>query len=102
MTHHAAKLKVPLYFSSVCIYRDMPPGEPEMTEVEAIPAHPDNEKLCSECMAMTYGRDPGMTVRIALPELPWRGSIWTGRREKAPAAICLKVAKAEDGGTIEG
>ena len=31
------------FSSSVCVYRDMKPGEPEMTEAEAIPAHPDNE-----------------------------------------------------------
>jgi len=44
MTHAAAALGVPRYFysSSVCVYRDMKPGEPEMRESEAIPANPDN------------------------------------------------------------
>ena len=71
MTHTAAALGVPRYFfsSSVCVYRDMQPGEPEMTEAEAIPAHPDNEygweKLYAERMAMAYGRNRGMQVRIA-------------------------------------
>jgi nucleoside-diphosphate-sugar epimerase len=84
----------------------MQPGEPEMSEDEAIPAHPDNEygweKLYSERVAMAYARNRGMTVRIARfqncygPEGTWRGG-----REKAPAAICRKVAEAEDGGTIE-
>jgi len=108
MTHTMAALQIPRYFfsSSVCVYRDMQPGEPEMTEDEAIPAHPDNEygweKLYAERMAMAYGRHNGIQVRIARfqncygPE-----GTWTGGREKAPAAICRKVAEAEDGGTIE-
>jgi GDP-D-mannose 3',5'-epimerase len=108
MTRHAANMGVSRYFfsSSVCVYRDMAVGEPEMTEEEAIPAHPDNEygweKLYSERMAMTYGRHYPMQVRIARfqncygPE-----GTWTGGREKAPAAISRKVAEVEDGGTIE-
>ncbi|MGA2362512.1 MAG: NAD-dependent epimerase/dehydratase family protein [Candidatus Aminicenantales bacterium] len=108
MTHAAAEAKIPRYFfsSSVCIYRDMKPGEPEMTEEEAYPALPDNEygweKLYSERMALAYGRRYGMQVRIARfqncygPEGTWRGG-----REKAPAAISRKVAEAKDGGTIE-
>jgi GDP-D-mannose 3', 5'-epimerase len=108
MIHNAAAMKVPRYFfsSSVCVYRDMKPGEPEMTESEAIPAHPDNEygweKLYSERMAMAYGRNRGIQVRIARfqncygPE-----GAWTGGREKAPAALCRKVAEVKEGGTIE-
>jgi len=108
MVHNASRMGVPRYFfsSSVCVYRDMQPGEPEMTEAEAVPANPDNEygweKLYAERMAQAYERNRGMTVRIARfqncygPE-----GTWTGGREKAPAAICRKVAEAEDGGTIE-
>jgi GDP-D-mannose 3',5'-epimerase len=108
MTHNAWEMGVPRYFfsSSVCVYRDMQLGEPEMTEDEAIPAKPDNEygweKLYSERMAMAYERNRGMTVRIARfqncygPE-----GTWTGGREKAPAALCRKIAEVEDGGTIE-
>jgi GDP-D-mannose 3',5'-epimerase len=108
MIHNSAELGIPRYFfsSSVCVYRDMQPGEPEMTEAQAIPAKPDNEygweKLYSERVAMAYSRRYGMTVRIARfqncygPEGTWRGG-----REKAPAAICRKVAEAKDGGTIE-
>lgn len=108
MTHQAARVGVPRYFfsSSVCVYRDMKPGEPEMTEAEAVPANPDNEygweKLYSERIAMAYERKFGMAVRIARfqncygPEGTWRGG-----REKAPAAMCRKVAQAADGGTIE-
>ena len=108
MIHHASQMGVPRYFfsSSVCVYRDMKPGEPEMSEDEAIPANPDNEygweKLYAERMAQAYARNRGIQVRIARfqncygPE-----GTWTGGREKAPAAICRKVAMAEDGGEIE-
>lgn len=108
MVHTASGLGVQRYFfsSSVCVYRDMLPGEPEMSEAEAIPAHPDNEygweKLYAERMAMAYERNRGMTVRIARfqncygPE-----GTWTGGREKAPAAISRKVAEVGDGGTID-
>jgi len=108
MTHTAAELGIPRYFfsSSVCVYRDMKPGEPEMIEAEAIPACPDNEygweKLYSERVALAYSRNRNMKVRIARfqncygPE-----GTWMGGREKAPAAICRKVAEVENGGTIE-
>jgi nucleoside-diphosphate-sugar epimerase len=108
MTHHAWKTGVPRYFfsSSVCVYRDMKHGEPEMTEQQAIPANPDNEygweKLYAERMAQAYDRNRGMKVRIARfqncygPEGTWRGG-----REKAPAALCRKIAEAGEGGVIE-
>jgi GDP-D-mannose 3',5'-epimerase len=108
MVHAAAVAEVPTYFfsSSVCIYRDMKPDEPELRESEAYPALPDNEygweKLYAERVAEAYGRRFGMSVRIARfqncygPE-----GTWTGGREKAPAALCRKVAEAVDGGTIE-
>jgi GDP-D-mannose 3', 5'-epimerase len=92
--------------SSVCVYRDMAVGEPELTEDDAYPAQPDNEygweKLFAERVLQAYGRRHGLTVRIARfqncygPE-----GTWTGGREKAPAAICRKVAEAEDGGVVE-
>jgi nucleoside-diphosphate-sugar epimerase len=99
---------VPRYFfsSSVCVYRDMKQGEPEMIEAEAFPAQPDNEygweKLYSERVALAYERRYGMQVRIARfqncygPE-----GTWMGGREKAPAAMCRKVAEAKNGGAIE-
>ena len=108
MTHHASRMGVPRYFfsSSVCVYRDMQPGEPEMTEAEAIPANPDNEygweKLYAERMAMAYERNQGMVVRIARFQNCYGPyGTWTGGREKAPAAMCRKVAEADDGGAIE-
>jgi len=108
MIRAACNSNIKRYFfsSSVCIYRDMEIGEPEMKESEAYPAFPHNEygweKLYAERSVLTYGRNKGMTVRIARfqncygPE-----GTWDGGREKAPAAICRKVAEAEDGGTIE-
>jgi nucleoside-diphosphate-sugar epimerase len=108
MIDAAAHSGIGRYFfsSSVCIYRDMEPGEPELTEEQGLPALPDNEygweKLYAERTALAYGRRFGMQVRIARfqncygPE-----GTWTGGREKAPAAICRKVAEADDGGTVE-
>jgi nucleoside-diphosphate-sugar epimerase len=92
--------------SSVCVYRDMEVGEAELTEDDVYPALPDNEygweKLFAERVLQAYGRNHGLTVRIARfqncygPE-----GTWTGGREKAPAAICRKVAQAEDQGVVE-
>jgi len=108
MIRAAAEAKTARYFfsSSVCVYRNMRPGEPEMAEDGAYPALPDNEygweKLYAERMSMAYGRRYGMDVRIARfqncygPQGTWRGG-----REKAPAALCRKVAVAPDGGTVE-
>jgi nucleoside-diphosphate-sugar epimerase len=108
MIHAAASAGITRYFfsSSVCVYRDMKLGEPEMPEEGAYPAMPDNEygweKLYAERMALAYGRRFGMVIRIARfqncygPEGTWRGG-----REKAPAALSRKVAEIEDGGTIE-
>ena len=108
MTHTAAEMTIPRYFfsSSVCVYRDMKPGEPEMTEAQAVPANPDNEygweKLYAERTAMAYSRRYGMKVRIARFQNCYGAEgTWTGGREKAPAAMCRKIAEVEDGGTIE-
>jgi nucleoside-diphosphate-sugar epimerase len=108
MTHAAALAGVRRYLfsSSACVYRDMLPEEPELAEDEAYPAMPHNEygweKLYAERTAAAYGRRYGMVVRLARfqncygPEGTWRGG-----REKAPAAMCRKIAETPDGGTIE-
>ncbi len=108
MTQAAVDAGVKRYFfsSSVCVYRDMQHGEPEMKESEAIPANPDNEygweKLYSERIAMAYERNRGMPVRIARFQNCYGAEgTWRGGREKAPAAICRKAAEIENGGTIE-
>jgi GDP-D-mannose 3', 5'-epimerase len=108
MLRAACSSFVPKYFysSSVCVYRDMQIGESEMLENEVIPASPTNEygweKLYSERMALAYERRYGMQVRIARFQNCYGAEgTWHGGREKAPAAVCRKVAEAEDGGTIE-
>ncbi len=108
MIRASVERKIPRYFfsSSVCVYRDMKAGEPPLKEENAYPALPDNEygweKLYSERVALAYARRYEIKVRIARfqncfgPEGTWKGG-----REKAPAAICRKVAEAENGGSIE-
>jgi len=107
MTDVAARAGVGRYFfsSSACVYREMA-DDPVLNEDGAYPAFPDNEygweKLYAERVAMTYGRHYDMKVRIARFENCYGPyGTWRGGREKAPAAICRKVAMAEDGGTIE-
>lgn len=107
MRHH--KVRKVFYSSSACIYPEfnqLDPDNPNCAEDSAYPAQPDSEygweKLFSERLYLAYMRNHGIQVRIARfhnifgPE----GS-WVGGREKAPAALCRKVAEAEAGGTIE-
>ncbi len=108
MTDTAAKSGVSRYFfsSSACVYPDMKPGDPMMTEAEAVPAEPDNEygweKLYAERMAQAYARHHDMKARIARFQNCYGPyGTWRGGREKAPAAISRKVAMAEDGGSID-
>ncbi len=108
MTHAAATAGVKRYLfsSSACVYRDMTKEEPDLTEEEAYPAQPHNEygweKLYAERMAMAYSRNQGMIARIARFQNCYGPcGTWTGGREKAPAAMCRKIAGIEDGGTIE-
>jgi len=97
------------YSSSACIYpayNQQDPNNPNCAESSVYPAEPDSdygwEKLFSERLFQAFARNHGMQVRIARfhnvfgPE-----GTWTGGREKAPAAICRKVAEAEEGGVIE-
>ena len=97
------------YSSSACMYPEhnqLDPNNPDCREESAYPANPDSEygweKLFSERLYLTYSRNYGIPVCVARyhnifgPE-----GTWEGGREKAPAAICRKVACASDGGTIE-
>lgn len=108
MIHAAAAANVRRYFfsSSVCVYRDMTESDAEISEDGVYPAMPENnygwEKLYAERMAMAYGRKYGIAVRIARFQNTYGPEgTWTGGREKAPAAICRKVAQAADGDEIE-
>ena len=99
-----------LFFSSsACIYprrNQTDPDNPNCAEDSAYPADPDSdygwEKLFSERLYLAYARNHGMEVRIARyhnvfgPE-----GAWNDGREKAPAALCRKIAMASDGDEIE-
>ncbi len=101
-----AGVKKYFFSSSACIYRDMKPHERELREEDAIPAHPDNEygweKLYAERLLTVCAAKYGMDIRIARFQTTYgpQGT-WQGGREKAPAAICRKVAQAPDGGEVE-
>jgi len=97
------------YSSSACMYpayNQVDPQNPRCSEDSAYPADPDSEygweKLFSERLYLAFKRNHGIDVRIARfhnvfgPE----GS-WNDGREKAPAALCRKIAEAPDDGEIE-
>src|ERR1700722_18086460 len=97
------------YSSSACIYPEYnqrDPNNPVCSEDSAYPAAPDSEygweKLFSERLYMSYMRNYGIQVRIArFHNIFGPEGTWNGGKEKAPAAICRKVAEAELGGEIE-
>ncbi len=107
----ASEADVPriFYSSSACIYPERnqeDPDNPDCREHTAYPADPDSEygweKLFSERLYQTYAKNRGIEARIARYHNIF-GPLGTydGGREKAPAAICRKVAEAENGGSIE-
>jgi len=106
---HKRNVKRIFYSSSACIYPEynqMDPDNPNCAEDSAYPANPDSdygwEKLFSERLYLAYHRNFGMEVRIArYHNIFGPLGTWDGGREKAPAAMCRKVAEAEDGGEIE-
>lgn len=97
------------YSSSACIYplhNQEDPDNPNCAEASAYPAAPDSEygweKLFSERLYLSYQRNHGIKVRIArYHNIFGPDGTWQGGREKAPAAICRKVAEAPDRGEIE-
>jgi GDP-D-mannose 3', 5'-epimerase len=97
------------YSSSACIYPEynqLEPDNPNLKEDTAYPAAPDSdygwEKLFSERLYLAAARNKKMEVRIARYHNVFGGEgSWKDGREKAPAAICRKVAMAEEGGEIE-
>jgi len=97
------------YSSSACMYPEynqMDPNNPKCSEESAYPAAPDSEygweKLFSERLFLTYQKNHGIEARIArFHNIFGPQGTWDGGREKAPAAVCRKVAMAEDGGSID-
>ncbi len=97
------------YSSSACMYPEhnqMDPNNPNCEESSAYPANPDSEygweKLFSERLFLAFAKNYGFESRVARyhnifgPE-----GTWDGGREKAPAAICRKIAMAKDEDSIE-
>lgn len=104
-----AGVKKVFYSSSACVYPErnqLDPQNPDCAEDSAYPAAPDSEygweKLFSERLYAAYRRNYRMEIHVARfhnifgPEGTWKGG-----REKAPAALCRKVAEVSDGGEIE-
>ena len=97
------------YSSSACIYPEynqLDPDNPNCAEDSAYPAEPDSdygwEKLFSERLFLAYQRNKGMQFRISrYHNIFGPYGSWKDGREKAPAAMCRKVAQAQDGGEIE-
>jgi nucleoside-diphosphate-sugar epimerase len=111
MTYYGRKagIKKIFYSSSACIYpkyNQENPDNPICSEGSAYPALPDSEygweKLFSERLYLSFQRNYGLNVRVArFHNIFGPEGTWTGGKEKAPAAICRKVAEARNGGQIE-
>jgi len=98
------------YSGSACMYPEhnqLDPDNPDCSEASAYPADPDSEygweKLFSERLYFAYHRNYGIPVRVTrYHNIYGPEGTWDGGREKAPAAICRKVANLPaDGGEIE-
>jgi nucleoside-diphosphate-sugar epimerase len=104
-----AGVKKFFYSSSACIYPEynqMDPDNPKCSEGSAYPAAPDSEygweKLFSERLYFAYHRNFGVQVQVArFHNIFGPLGTWCGGREKAPAALCRKIAETPDGGEIE-
>ena len=98
-----AGVKKFFYSSSACAYPEFnqtDPNNPNCSEDSAYPAQPDSEygweKLFSERLFLAYSRNHGVDVHIArFHNIFGPEGTWDGGREKAPAAMCRKVAEAE-------
>lgn len=105
----ARKSKRIFYSSSACMYPEhnqIDPNNPNCEESSAYPANPDSEygweKLFSERLYLAFARNYDFQVRIArYHNIFGPNGTWIGGREKAPAAICRKVAIANSGDSIE-
>ena len=106
---HKKNVKKIFYASSACVYNEhnqLDPENPNCKEDSVYPAQPDSEygweKLFSERLYATYNRNFGIDVRIArFHNIFGPEGTFDGGKEKAPAAICRKVAKTPTNGEIE-
>ncbi len=97
------------YSSSACMYPEhnqLDPNNPNCEESSAYPANPDSEygweKLFSERLYLAFNRNYNLDVRVArFHNIFGPQGTWTGGKEKAPAAMCRKVAEIENEGKIE-
>ena len=97
------------YSSSACMYPEhnqLDPLNPMCSEDSAYPANPDSEygweKLFSERLYLAFNRNYDLNVRIArFHNIFGPAGAWTNGKEKAPAALCRKVAETDNGGAIE-
>jgi nucleoside-diphosphate-sugar epimerase len=104
-----AHVKKMLYTSSACIYPErnqMDPSHSACPEDSAYPSQPDTEygweKLFSERLYQAYARDYDLDIRIVrLHNIFGPLGTWQGGREKAPAALCRKIAEVKEGGSVE-
>ena len=111
MVHEATSKRVKkiFYSSSACMYPEhnqLDPDNPNCVEDSAYPANPDSEygweKLFSERLYLAFMKNKGIEVRVArYHNIFGPCGTWDGGREKAPAAMCRKAARAKDGGSIE-
>jgi nucleoside-diphosphate-sugar epimerase len=106
---HKRNIKHVYYSSSACMYPEhnqLDPDNPNCVESSAYPANPDSEygweKLFSERLYLAFNRNYGMSCRVGrYHNIFGPLGTWQGGKEKAPAAMCRKVAMCPDGGEIE-
>ncbi|MDC0464301.1 NAD-dependent epimerase/dehydratase family protein [Pseudomonadales bacterium] len=106
---HNRNIKRVFYSSSACMYPEhnqLDPENPNCEEHSAYPANPDSEygweKLFSERLYLAFNKNYGMECRVArYHNIFGPLGTWDGGKEKAPAAMCRKVALCPDGGSIE-
>ena len=106
---HKRNIKRTFYSSSACMYpahNQEDPDNPNCAESSAYPAAPDSEygweKLFSERLFLAYNRNYGLKNRVArFHNIFGPEGTWNGGKEKAPAAVCRKIANATSGDAIE-
>lgn len=109
--HEATKKRISkiLYTSSACVYPEFnqeDPNNPNCEEYTAYPAQPDTEygweKLFSERLYFAHAKNYNIDAKVVrLHNVFGPSGSWNDGKEKAPAALCRKIAECEEGGTVE-